>query len=463
MNRDFYYAILIAFFAAIPLKSSIGQSDDPYPPSPVPDRIVLTWSGDPATTQSVTWRTDNSIASAFAEIALASPDSDFGGDATQVPASTTELKSNHNSAHYHSATFTELMPGTQYAYRVGDGNSFSEWFHFKTAGQKEDPLSFVYFGDAQNAVKSMWSRCVRQGYSTMPAADFFLHAGDLINIGDRDEEWGEWFYAAGWINGMRAQVPVTGNHEYYNSDRSRTLSTHWRPTFTLPENGPKDLLETVYYLDYQDLRIIVLNSMVALRNEQHLAAQVAWLESVLEDNPCKWTVVAQHHPIYSTARERDNSVLRQEFQPLYEKYGVDLVLQGHDHAYGRGHNVAYGEAHKDKGPVYVVSVSGPKMYPLNFEPWLDRAASNTQLYQTISIDNDILDYVAYTTTGERYDAFTLKKKRNGVNKWIDRSSECVDERLQLPPGREEGFTPEEMNEYQTRYQAYKQKMKEKNK
>ena len=400
---------------------------------------------------------------AIAEIAPANPGYDFIGDVTRALASTSVLESDRNTAHYHSATFTGLTPGTQYAYRVGDGNTFSEWFHFETAGDKKAPISFVYFGDAQNAIKSMWSRCVRQGYTTLPDADFFLHAGDLINIGDRDEEWGEWFYAGGWINGMRSQVPVTGNHEYYNSDKSRTLSAHWRPTFTLPENGPEELLETVYYFDYQDLRVIVLNSMVALRDEQLLAAQTTWLEGVLKDNPRKWTVVTQHHPIYSTAIERDNPELRQVFQPLYEQYGVDLVLQGHDHAYGRGHNMAYGEAHKDKGPVYVVSVSGPKMYTLNFEPWLDRAASNTQLYQAIRIDGKMLDYDAYTTTGERYDAFTLKKRRNGKNKWIDRTSECVDQRLDIPPGREKSFTSEEMEEYQTRFQAYKEKMKQNNK
>ena len=46
--------------------------EDAHEPSPLPDRVVLTWEDDPATTQSVTWRTDTSVKRGVAEIALAS-------------------------------------------------------------------------------------------------------------------------------------------------------------------------------------------------------------------------------------------------------------------------------------------------------------------------------------------------------------------------------------------------------
>lgn len=62
-----------------------------------------------------------------------------------------------------------------------------------------------------------------------------------------------------------------------------------------------------------------------------------------------------HHPVYSTAKNRDNTILRERFKPIFEKYGVDLVLQGHDHTYARG---GLGK----KRPVYLLSVAGPKMY-----------------------------------------------------------------------------------------------------
>src|SRR5690606_18410768 len=99
------------------------------------------------------------------------------------------------------------------------------------------------------------------------------------------------------------------------------------------------------------------------------------------------------------------------------KYKVDLVLQGHDHTYGRGTNIPGGVIQKDRnsGTMYVVSVSGPKMYDLTTSRWMDRAASNTQLYQLISIEGNRLSYEAYTATGKLYDAFDLVKQKNKPN------------------------------------------------
>ncbi len=42
-----------------------------HAPRPLPDRIVLTWSGDPAATQAVTWRTDTTVLRGLAELAVA--------------------------------------------------------------------------------------------------------------------------------------------------------------------------------------------------------------------------------------------------------------------------------------------------------------------------------------------------------------------------------------------------------
>ena len=64
--------------------------------------------------------------------------------------------------------------------------------------------------------------------------------------------------------------------------------------------------------------------------------QAEWLESVLKDNPNKWTIATYHHPIFSASRGRDNVELRSLWKPLFDKYKVDLALQGHDHTYTRG-------------------------------------------------------------------------------------------------------------------------------
>ncbi len=448
--------LLLSFALQWPL---LSQNEDLYPPSKVPDRIILTWSDDPATTQSVTWRTDLTVDMAWAEIAETEASPAFVDKAVKVTATTETLTTDLNAANFHSVTFTSLKPNTQYAYRVGNGTYFSEWFHFRTANDQSAPFSFMYFGDAQNDLKSLWARCIRQGYSTKPNIDFLLHAGDLVNRANSDKEWGEWFYSGGWIYGMRSNIATPGNHEYYRDGDDRKLSTHWKPTFTLPTNGPENLEETVYYIDYQETRIISLNTTPSFGDETILNAQKDWLETVLKDNPNRWTIVTHHHPIYSTAGTRDNPEIRAAFQPIFEKHGVDLVLQGHDHTYGRGYNLAYGENHKDKGPIYVVSVSGPKMYNLSFGEWMERAASNTQLYQIISVDERVIHYEAYTTTGQLYDAFELKKKNNGKNKFKDLAPQNVPEALEPSYRYQDSMTEEEKAVYKEKYAAYKAKKK----
>jgi hypothetical protein len=72
------------------------------------------------------------------------------------------------------------------------------------------------------------------------------------------------------------------------------------------------------------------------------------------------------------------------------------------------------------GTVYVVSVSGPKMYELNKGDWMLRSAEDTQLYQVISIDGDLLRYEARTAVGDLYDAFDLKKSAGRPNELVER-------------------------------------------
>ena len=102
-----------------------------YAPTPMPDRIVLTWSGDPTTSQSVTWRTSTEVVDGLAEIALATSGPEFVKSATRVKAESVALKTDLNTAHFHSVVFKDLTPGTKYTYRVGDGVNWSEWFQFQ--------------------------------------------------------------------------------------------------------------------------------------------------------------------------------------------------------------------------------------------------------------------------------------------------------------------------------------------
>jgi predicted phosphodiesterase len=394
-------------------------------PSKDPDRVILTFNGDPSTKRAVTWRTDSSITKSVAQIALAGVNSSFSKNAKTYTASIEKFdvglyKSNNSYiVHYHSVVFENLKPNSLYAYRVGDGTNWSEWIQFPTANKNYSPTQFVYFGDAQNDVLSHWSRVIRMAYQTAPNASFVIHAGDLVNTAHKDYEWAQWFKAGGFIHSQWTAIPVVGNHEFQRTSKSspKKLSIQWRPQFTLPvENSLNQKLhETVYSVDYQDVLIIVLNST------DYLEKQTDYIEEKLSNSNAKWKIVTCHHSVFSPAKGRDFEYARKNWKPLFDKYGVDLVLNGHDHAYARGHvPVVTTEINKSQNfnTLYVTSVSGPKQYRLGLEQIkgyeddgykADKLGEQTQFFQVISIENEQLIYKAYTATGEEYDKAVITK------------------------------------------------------
>ena len=170
--------------------------------------------------------------------------------------------------------------------------------------------------------------------------------------------------------------------------------------------------------------------IIGMNTNTDYEIQAKWLDEVLANNKSTWTICTFHHPIYSTGKDRDNAELRKSWKPIFDKYKVDLVLQGHDHTYGRTGldtpletvgNVATGVNGADPktGTVYVVSVSGPKMYELNRKDFMTRAAAGTQLYQIISIDGETLKFEARTAVGDVYDSFELKKRKGQINQFVE--------------------------------------------
>lgn len=387
-----------------------------------PERIILNLTQQPWSSQAVTWRTMSEVSSPRAQIARATESSDWIETAQTIQADKEPVVIHDSKTAYHySAIFDSLSPNTLYAYRVGDGKHWSEWNQFKTAGKAPAPFKFVYFGDPQEEVLSMCSRIFRTAYQTAPDAAFWLFAGDLVDHGDRDAEWAGLFDALGWIPRTTPMMMLPGNHEYPDKRTIRgsdlKIFPLWRPHFTLPENAPEGLKETVYFIDYQGVRLVMLNG-----NEQ-LEKQAAWLDGVLSENPQRWTIAAIHQPVYSAAERRKakaDSPLNHLFVPVFDKYSVDLVLQGHDHVYSRSarlkNSIRVPDA--EKGTVYVISVCGPKFYESDNtrQDIMDKTGTGRQLFQVIRVDENRLQYESYDARGEIYDSFVLEKERtDGAN------------------------------------------------
>jgi len=403
-----------------------------YAASGFPDRIVATPLQDAAQGFAVSWRTDANVNAPVLEIALAkdSPDQwDGNAPPRRIAATTRVLAAGNGVAHHHHAVVDGLQAGMLYAWRVQGRDTWSAWRQLRTAASAGTPVQILYMGDTQNQNLSLVTRVMHEAVRHAPQANLVLFAGDLVNKAVDDDEWGEWFDATAALSPTMAFAPTSGNHEFFNEHQGTpqarlTLGEQWKAHFALPGNGTAGMEASTYWFDYQGIRFAVLDGTSAISHDSG-PAQAQWLDGVLAGNPHRWSIVLIHQPIYSPIIGRDNVQLQKHLQPVIERHRVDLVLQGHDHTYGRR------SGERGQTPVYLVSVAGPKQYRLS--PQARRSMSpvgeDTQLFQVLRLNGGRLDYEARTATGRLYDAFTLVDGGGSVGKrLLERSEGRIQER-----------------------------------
>lgn len=387
-----------------------------YLPDAMPDRIIATPSADASTGFAVNWRTNAQVDAPLLQIALAGDSPDVGMP-REVRATTTAYTLDGRAAHVHRADVDGLQPGTLYMFRVQGQGAWSGWRQLRTAAAAGKPLTLLYFGDSQNKNLSHVGRVMREAMRHAPDALMALHAGDHQSNATVDNEWGEMFEALGDLPSVMLVAPAVGNHEYWEEfedtpQERRVLGDHWRAGFALPRNGAggAHTRDTTYWFDVQGVRVAVLDGTSAL-DLSSADEQARWLECVLAGNPNPWSIVLIHQPVYSPRGREASNAIKAALQPVIERHGVDLVLQGHDHTYGRRSGDGRGQAL----PQYVVTVSGPKQYRLSDEArrTMDPTAEDTQLFQVLRIDGQRLRYQARTATGRLYDDFEIVRAADG--------------------------------------------------
>jgi acid phosphatase type 7 len=389
-------------------------SQTQYPAKDLADHVVLTWSADPRTTQTVQWRTSKRVnrgvvryqekrVAGSIEAGLAK-DLKLRFQRSQTKALSTPRLLNDPLINRHTATLKNLKPATTYVYSVGDGSvkGWTEPAEFTTAPAGVAPFAFIYMGDAQNGL-DRWGALLRNAYCARPDAAFYLMAGDLINRGAERWDWDSFFENSKGVFDRRQLVPVIGNHECQGGEPSLYLSQ-----FALPHNGPKSIgAERAYAFEYSNAKFIILDSNLEPKQ------QTAWLEKELSRTKATWKFVSYHHPAYSSGGNRDNVELREAWTPIFDKYHVDLALQGHDHAYLRTYpmHAQRRVATAKDGTVYVISVSGTKHYPQPQHDYTEVGFTKLSTYQVldIQIDGNRLVYRAHDIDGKVRDEFVIEK------------------------------------------------------
>jgi hypothetical protein len=321
--------LLLGLLACSPLVlSEAGAATvtrGPYLQMGGPDRIVVRWRTDVATDSRVRYGSAPGNLAAFVNNA----------------ASTTE----------HEVAATGLSPDTQYYYSVGTstatlagGDSTYYWVTFPSPGTPA-PTRIWVLGDSGTANSD--AAAVRDAYFNATGTrqtDLWLMLGDNAYNNGTDAE-----YQAAVFNLyptlLRRSVlfPTLGNHDTAQS--TQFVDTYpYFAIFTLPRNGEiggvASGTEHYYSFDFGNLHFICLDSMTA--NRSATGPMATWLQNDLAATTGDWVIAYWHHPPYSKGSHNSDTEIelvemRQNFLPILEAGGVDLVLSGHSHSYERSY------------------------------------------------------------------------------------------------------------------------------
>jgi 3',5'-cyclic AMP phosphodiesterase CpdA len=130
--------------------------------------------------------------------------------------------------------------------------------------------------------------------------------------------------------------------------------------------------------------------------------ELVWLDNALKSAPEEWKICYFHHPLYSDGGTHGSSVdVRVLFEPLFLKYGVNVVFAGHDHIYER--------LTPQKGIYYFVEGAGGQLRKGDTKrsDMTAKAFDRDQSFMLVEIDRDVLSFEAVSRAGAIVDSGTI--------------------------------------------------------
>lgn len=376
-----------------------GFRNTPFPSSGVPDQIMLTWSGSPATTMDIQWRTNVTTKEGTVEYWLHADPADTLRALADSFVLEDRLLSNDRYIHRFTAQLKHLQPGKEYAYRVGSATAWSDISTFQTASDKGQSFSFIWFGDTHRA--KSWGDLAQQSLKDHPETAFYSIAGDVVSTGLNRDDWDHLFKYSGDVFSRKPIMPVPGNHD--NQDGLGAWM--YQELFSLPTNGPRDVgPELTYAFDYKNALFLMIDVTAPID------AQTEWIKTQLANSNATWKFAVFHFPPYSW--EEDYPEIRAKWCSLFDQYHVDMVMSGHVHYYMRSKPINNQQVVNEPsdGTIYVISVGIPSrggdMPPESYAVARD---SKGWLYQYIDINDEVMSYKAIDFEGNTIDAFTIEK------------------------------------------------------
>jgi hypothetical protein len=401
----------------------------------------------------------------------------------QVKDATVETKSYYKDDDYelysYHAVVTGLEPNTEYFYKVGSATEAkfqSAVSSFKTARASGDTSPFVVavYGDMGTEANSVASNKLVN--TLVDKVDFIYHVGD-VSYADNDfltaksifgffyeEVFNKFMNSLTTVMRRMAYMVVVGNHEAECHSPTCLLSeskknqlgnyTAFNARFRMPSAESGGVLNMWYSFDYASVHFTTIssetdfpnaptNAYMTNRTYGNFGNQLKWLEADLKAAHANranvpWIVVGMHRPVYTLRSCDANGVpnndyeslnVQKGFEKLLIKYKVDLVYQGHVHAYERHYPTANNKVFMDGvskdgktynnpvAPVHVIAgIAGNSegLYQFKNPPspdWLHLMDNEHYGITTMSVTpTNLTVTMVEASTGTVYDEFSIIKE-----------------------------------------------------
>lgn len=204
-----------------------------------------------------------------------------------------------------------------FRYQIYDKERFTDWYEIK----RDANFKFSIYGDNRTGWgdSAVHKQILKKIAEENPA--FILHTGDMVAYGNQLNQWDLFFQTAPDVLAQTPFLPTIGNHDI--------SAANWYYRF-FPVSQDKEMF---YAFEYGQAHFICLDTTQPVH---HSTKQYRFLEKTLK----KWQgkspiIVYMHHPPFSAGKHGSERKVREQLVPLFEKYGVDLVMSGHDHSYQR--------------------------------------------------------------------------------------------------------------------------------
>jgi len=344
--------------------------------APAPEQVHLQFGADASSQVTVSWAAPAAVARP--RLLIGEPGALAGSRIEAQERVYADALTGETVFTYH-AFAGPLEPGSRYAYEVVHDGSPPVSGTFRTAPRgRSGPVTFTSFGDQSvpepvGAGTGPHSPNARYVVDAVERLDplFHLLNGDLCYANASDAPVATWASYFGNITRSaryRPWMPAPGNHENEPGNGPRGYLSY-QTRFGLPGNGTPAFRGQWYAFTAGPVRIVALhNDDVCLQDggfsglrrdgvpgylargvEPYIRGysggqQRRWLERELaaarRDEDIDWVVVFMHQPAMSSAHFNGADLgVRQNWLPLFDTYGVDLVLAGHEHHYERSHPV----------------------------------------------------------------------------------------------------------------------------